>query len=177
MYILSLSYDLVVRKCVYALWSWKRPLWTLIRHSRQVKTKVGPKLSRHRKIQYSHSQSLTVSTKILRHLEYKVVSEVGALTYFEFKLRKIVVCRFLTLFLIHYLTSMHERWIQLQWAVNWWSTAKSSYLGFPISISSCVGTFLKTATYCWVRKQVRPWPYRKNRLSRPCFCEIAHQTF
>jgi len=59
-----------------------------------------------------------------------VVSEVEALAYVEFKLRKIVFCRFPSLLLIQYSTSMHERWIQLQWAVNWWSTAKSSYFGF-----------------------------------------------
>ena len=36
----------------YALWCWKRPLWCGIGAS---KKKVAPKLSRHRKIQYSHS--------------------------------------------------------------------------------------------------------------------------
>jgi len=94
-----------------------------------------------------------------------VVSELGALAYFELKLRKIVFCRFPTLFLFQYSASMQERWIQLQWAVNWWSTAV--ILDFPISISSCVDTFRKTETYFWVRKQARRWPYQTNRLRRP----------
>jgi len=60
---------------------------------------------------------------------YSVVSQVGALAYFEFKLRKIVFCRFPTLFLTKYSSSMHERWIQLQWVVNWCSAANKSYFG------------------------------------------------
>jgi len=29
-------------------------------------------------------------------------------------------------------------------------------------------SFLKNKIYCRVRKQARPWPYRTNRLRRPC---------
>jgi len=92
---------------------------SLMWHSRQVKTKADPKLSRHRKMQYSHLQRQTVSTnfngvvnseissQLVANI-YSVVSELGALAFFEFKLRKIVFCRFLTLFVIQYSTSMHE---------------------------------------------------------------------
>jgi len=30
-------------------------------------------------------------------------------------------------------------------------------------------SFLKLKAYCRVRKPVRPWPYRTNRLHRACF--------
>jgi len=46
--------------------------------------------------------------------------------------------------------------------------SKEKLLGFQISISNFVGKFLKTETCCWVRRQIRPWPYRSNRLRRPC---------
>ena len=113
---------------------------SLLGHSRQVKTKLAPKLSRHRKIQYSHFQrrqlwqnlygivNSEISGQRVANI-YSVVSEVGALAYFEFILRNIVFCRFPSLLHIQYSTSMHERWIQLQRAVNWWSTTKSSYFG------------------------------------------------
>jgi len=152
-------------------------------HSWQVKTKVAPKLSRHRKIQYSHSRRLTVSTKFYGIINteissqlvaniYIVVSEVGTLVYFEFKLWKMFFCRFPTLFLIQYSISMHERWIQMQWAVNWWSTAKSSYFGL-FSFYQQLCRHVLTETYCWVRKQVWPRPYRTNRLRTLVFVSLG----
>jgi len=109
-------------------------------HSRKVKTKVDPKLSRHRKNAILSLSETDIFDKIFMASRMvklaanslqtsRLVSEVGASVYFEFKLRKIDFSRFPTLFLIQYSTSMHERWIQLQWVVNWWSTAKSSYFG------------------------------------------------
>ena len=44
---------------------------------------------------------------------------------------------------------------------------------FAIFINSFAGKFLKVEKYCWVRKPVRQWPYRTNRLRRPCNC-IGH---
>jgi len=49
-----------------------------------------------------------ISSQLVANI-YSVVSEVGALAYFEFNLRKVLFCRFPTLFLIQYSTSMHER--------------------------------------------------------------------
>jgi len=40
------------------------------------------------------------------------------------------LCSFPTLFLIQYAISMHDWRTELQWAVNWWRRAKSSYFGF-----------------------------------------------
>ena len=60
-----------------------------MRHWRREKTKVGPKLSRHWKMQYCHSQRLTLSTKFYDIMNseirsqlvaniHSVVSELGA---------------------------------------------------------------------------------------------------
>jgi len=75
---------------------------------------------------------------------YSVVSELEAQAYFDLKLRKIVFCRFPTL--IQCSISMHGRWTQMQWAVL--VEYRKEQLLFPVSISSCVDTFLKTETYC-----------------------------
>ena len=44
---------------------------------------------------------------------------------------------------------MHERWMELYWAVNFGVQQRAVNLGFTVYISSCVDKlFLKTETYC-----------------------------
>ena len=52
--------------------------------------------------------------------------------------------------------------------MNWRSTAKSTHFGVCDFYHHFTGTFHKAKTYRWVRKPVQPWPYRTNRLRRPC---------
>jgi len=99
----------------------------------------------------------SVANLLQTSIGYSAVSEVGALAYFELKLRKII-CRFPTHPVSNSVFNIHA------WTIDTTAVGgelveysnRSVILGFPISISSCVGTFRKTETYCWVRKQVRP---------------------
>jgi len=63
------------------------------------------------------------------------------------------------------------------WSMNWRSTLKTNYFGLYDFYQHFTGTLFKTKMYCWVQK--RPWPYRTNRLRRPCAIVLnklsAHQ--
>ena len=85
------------------------------------------------------------------------------------------LCSFPTLFpiqlVIQYLYRVDGFSLSGQWIDG---VQQRVILCFPISIINFVGKFLKTETYCWVRKLVRPWPYRTNKLRWPCISNKCH---